>query len=167
MELGRETDEDAALVEALFDTCFAPGRKALSSYRLRDGVPPAGDLCLVMRDEGRVAGAVRFWPVRVGGRWSAMLLGPIAVHPVHQGEGLGAALLRGGLERARATGVARMLLVGDLPYYGRFGFARLDGVTMPPPTNPDRVLGCWDWAGVAGTVDRALPGGSDHPIFDE
>ena len=116
-----------------------------------------------MRDEDRIAGAVRFWPVRVGERWQAMLLGPIAVHPIHQGEGLGAALMRAGLLAARDAGVERILLVGDLAYYGRFGFARLDGVEMPPPTNPDRVLGCWDWAGVAGRVGRALPEGAGCP----
>ena len=158
MQLARERAQDAGAVEALFDTCFAPGRTSLSSYRLRDGVPPAADLCLVMCNEDRVAGAVRFWPVRVADRWPAMLLGPVAVHPVHQGEGLGAALIRGGVDRARAAGVARIVLVGDLPYYARFGFARLDDVAMPPPTNPDRVLGCGDWDGVAGAVGRALPG---------
>jgi predicted N-acetyltransferase YhbS len=52
-----------------------------------------------------------------------------------------------------------MLLVGDAPYYGRFGFARLDRVTMPPPTNPERVLGLalqpGAWDHVTGEVTRA------------
>ncbi|WP_308916315.1 N-acetyltransferase [Jannaschia sp. LMIT008] len=155
MELLRERPDDLWEVEALYDLCFAPGRTALSSYRLRDGVPPARDLCLCAREDGALAGAIRFWPVRVGGRWDAMLLGPIAVHPTRQGEGVGAVLIQSGLDRARAAGIARVLLVGDAPYYGRFGFARLPDVTMPPPTDPHRVLGCWDWEGVAGTVERA------------
>lgn len=154
MELYPETPADQPEVEALLDTCFAPGRTALSSYRLRDGVPPARDLCLVARGSaGEVAGAIRFWPVRVGAQ-KAMLLGPIAVHPTRQGEGLGAFLLQSGLDGADRAGVARVLLVGDAPYYGRFGFRRLSGVVMPPPTNPDRVLGVWDWAGVTGEVTR-------------
>lgn len=156
MELMRETDGDRWEVEALLDTCFAPGRTALSSYRLRDDVPPARDLCLIARGSaGEVAGAVRFWPVRVSGRWDAMLLGPIAVHPTRQGEGLGAFLIQSGLDRAAVAGVERVLLVGDAPYYSRFGFQRLDGVIMPPPTNPDRVLGVWDWSGVTGEVEKA------------
>ncbi len=156
MEIARETPGDGMEVEALLDTCFAPGRTALSSYRLRIGVPPAADLCLVARGRaGEVAGAIRFWPVRVGAH-PAMLLGPVAVHPVRQGEGLGAYLIQAGLDGAKAAGTARVLLVGDAPYYGRFGFRRLDGVTMPPPTNPDRVLGLWDWSGVAGSVERAI-----------
>jgi predicted N-acetyltransferase YhbS len=154
VQLRQETAEDWWEVEALFDLCFAPGREALSSYRLRDGVPPVARLCLVARDAfGIVAGAIRFWPVRVGGA-AALLLGPVAVHPTHQGEGLGGFLIEEGI--SRADGWERVLLVGDAPYYGRFGFRRLDSVVMPPPTNPDRVLGralvpgAWD--GVAGTV---------------
>ncbi|MGB3553570.1 MAG: N-acetyltransferase, partial [Jannaschia sp.] len=118
---------------------------------------------------GEVAGAIRFWPVSLvagdGAARPAMLLGPIAVHPTRQGEGLGAFLIQSGLDRADAAGVERILLVGDAPYYARFGFRRLDGVTMPPPTNPDRVLGTWDWDGVAGHVRRALPDRVPAPIF--
>jgi predicted N-acetyltransferase YhbS len=148
----REDPEDRWEVEALFDLCFAPGREALSSYRLRDGVPPVRDLCIVARDDlGILAGAIRFWPVRVG-RHEALLLGPVAVHPTRQGEGLGAALIREGLARAEAARWPRTMLVGDAPYYGRFGFRRLEGVEMPPPTNPDRVLGIGAWEGVTGRV---------------
>jgi len=139
-------------VEALYDLCFAPGREALSSYRLRDGVAPMAALCMVARDsDGTLAGAIRYWPVRVGGD-KALLLGPVAVHPTRQGEGLGAALMEDSLPRGSDLGWPRVLLVGDAPYYGRFGFTRLAGVEMPPPTNPDRVLGIGDWAGVAGKV---------------
>lgn len=138
-----ETEADWWEVEALFDLCFAPGREALSSYRLRDGVPPVTELSRLARDEaGILAGAIRFWPVRIGEtRAPALLLGPVAVHPTHQGEGLGGALIRDSLAAARDAGWDRVMLVGDAPYYGRFGFLPLSGVTMPPPTNPDRVLG--------------------------
>ncbi|MBC7179282.1 MAG: N-acetyltransferase [Roseovarius sp.] len=145
-------------VEALYDLCFAPGREALSSYRLRDDVPPVRDLCLVVRDGmGILAGAIRFWPVQVGAA-RALLLGPVAVHPTHQGEGLGGLLIRDSLERAAALGWERVILVGDAPYYSRFGFSKLGAVEMPPPTNPERVLGLelrpGAWEGVAGKVTR-------------
>lgn len=157
--ISQETEADWWEVEALFDLCFGPGRTALSSYRLRDGVAPIATLCLVARDEsGILGGAVRCWPVCVGDL-GAVLLGPIAVHPTRQGEGLGALLLLQTLELARAIGKDRVMLVGDAPYYGRFGFVRLDHVTMPPPTNPDRVLGIslksGAWEGVAGAVTPA------------
>ncbi|SDI68161.1 GNAT family N-acetyltransferase [Lutimaribacter saemankumensis] len=158
-ELAQERDSDWWEVEALYDLCFAPGREALSSYRLRDGVPPVSELSLVARDaDGILAGAIRFWPVLVGGR-KALLLGPVAVHPTRQGEGLGGLLIRDSLARAVALRWERVMLVGDAPYYARFGFFRLDGVEMPPPTNPERVLGralvpgAWD--GVKGKVSRA------------
>ncbi|WP_282025630.1 GNAT family N-acetyltransferase [Limimaricola cinnabarinus] len=158
-EIAREQPGDHHEVEALYDLCFAPGREALSSYRLRDGVPPEADLCLVARGRGgETAGAIRTWPVRIGDA-AALLLGPIAVHPTRQGEGLGGLMIFEVLERARALGHPRMMLVGDAPYYGRFGFARLDGVIMPPPTNPERVLGIalreGAWDGIGGEVTRA------------
>ena len=85
--LTQETPDDFWEVEALFDLCFAPGREALSSYRLRDCVSAVERLSLVARDgDGVLAGAVRFWPVSVGDA-DALLLGPIAVHPTRQGEG--------------------------------------------------------------------------------
>jgi len=155
IELHPETGEDWWEVEALFDLCFAPGREALSSYRLREGVAPVAGLCLVAREAGVLAGAIRYWPVRVGAA-PALLLGPVAVHPTHQGEGLGGYLILESLERARGLGWQRALLVGDAPYYGRFGFRRLQDVEMPPPTNPARVLGLalteGAWDGVAGRV---------------
>jgi len=155
----QETPDDWWEVEALYDLCFAPGREALSSYRLRDGVAPVASLSMVARDpDNIIGGAIRFWPVRIGAA-HALLLGPVAVHPTRQGEGLGALLIEASLEAAALDRWDRAMLVGDAPYYGRFGFARLDGVVMPPPTNPDRVLGhalrpgAWD--GVAGEVVRA------------
>ncbi|WP_172331218.1 GNAT family N-acetyltransferase [Mangrovicoccus sp. HB161399] len=155
-----ETSQDSYEVEWLYDTCFAPGREALSSYRLREGVPRVAELCLVARDENDiVAGAIRYWPVLVGGT-RALLLGPVAVHPTRQGEGLGALLMNESLHRARELGWHRVMLVGDEPYYRRFGFSKLEGVEMPPPTNPDRVLGIalqdGAWLGVAGEVTRFL-----------
>ncbi len=139
--LSQETKDDWWEVEALYDLCFAPGREALSSYRLRDGIPPVPELCLLARDtDNTVGGAIRFWPVRVGDH-QALLLGPVAVHPTHQGEGLGRVLISESLPLAQKLGWARVLLVGDAPYYGKFGFEKLEGVVMPPPTNPDRVLG--------------------------
>ena len=162
LDLTEETADDIWEVEALYDLCFAPGREALSSYRLRDGVDPVAPLCLVLRDDtSTLAAAIRYWPVRVGGN-EALLLGPVAVHPTRQGEGLGGLLIRESLRRATRLGFRRVMLVGDAPYYSRFGFQRLPDVRMPPPTNPDRVLGQdlvpGGWAGVRGQVRKAVPG---------
>ncbi len=158
----RENPEDLYEVEYLYDLCFAPGRTALSSYRLRDGVEPVAALSLVARDEyDQIAGAIRYWPIRIGeAGHAALLLGPVAVHPTRQGEGLGALLIQESLERAAEAGWTRVVLVGDEPYYRRFGFTRALGRALdyPPPTNPDRLLaraledGAFD--GVTGMVRR-------------
>jgi predicted N-acetyltransferase YhbS len=162
-DLREETPDDWWEVEALYDLCFAPGREALSSYRLRDEVPKVAALCLVARDEsGVIGGAIRYWPVRIAGH-RALLLGPVAVHPTHQGEGVGALLIAQSLNKAQDIGWDRVMLVGDPPYYSRFGFSHLPGVVMPPPTNPDRVLGLelsdGAWEGITGAVERDLPAG--------
>ncbi|MCP3970296.1 MAG: N-acetyltransferase [Rhodobacteraceae bacterium] len=156
--LATEQPDDWWEVEALYDLCFAPGREALSSYRLRDGIDPVAGLSLVARDPDAIlAAAIRFWPVLAGGA-RALLLGPIAVHPTRQGEGLGGLMMTDSLSRARNLGWQRVLLVGDAPYYGRFGFSRLDRVEMPPPTNPERILGLElapdTWDGIIGKVTR-------------
>lgn len=152
--LEREAPADAEEVEALYDLVFGPGRRALSSYRLRQGVPPVASLCTVCREPGgQVVGAIRFWPIRIGDAGApALLVGPVGVHPVRQGEGIGAALIVRGLAEARRTTVAaagnetgfwqRAVLIGDEPYYRRFGFRRDLGraLAFPPPTDPARVL---------------------------
>ncbi len=157
---------DGDEVEVLYDLAFGPGRTGLSSYRLRAGVAPVADLARVARDaDGILSGAIRVWPVAIAGV-PALLLGPIAVHPTRQGEGLGGLLIAACIEAAAAAGWQRAMLVGDAPYYGRFGFKRLDGVEMPPPTNPDRVLGLalcpGGWTGITGPVNRAVPDQSER-----
>ena len=157
LTIAQEAADDWWEVEALYDLCFAPGRSALSSYRLRDEADAIPALCLVARDNGILAGAVRHWPVRVGGAPVA-LLGPIAVHPTRQGEGLAGQLIHSAMQVAARDGWDRVMLVGDASYYGRYGFSVLADVVMPPPTNPNRVLGLalqrGAWDDVEGEVTR-------------
>lgn len=140
-----ETPRDSAEVEFLFDLAFSPGRAALSSYRLRGGLAPERALSLTARDDyDALAGAIRYWRVRVGAAGHpALLLGPVAVHPTRQGEGLGALLIGDSLAAAAEDGWTRVILVGDAPYYRSFGFSReaARALDYPPPTNPERLLG--------------------------
>ena len=138
-----ETPEDGEEVELLLDTAFGAERTALSSYRLRQGVAPVAALCLLARDDyDSLAGSIRYWPVRIGDGLPALLLGPVAVHPTRQGEGLGAWLIAETLERAAHLGWTRVVLVGDEPYYRRFGFRRdlALGLSFPGPVNAARLL---------------------------
>lgn len=157
-----EIPDDLDEVEYLYDLAFAPGRIALSSYRLRDGVEQIAELSLVARDKYDIlAGAIRFWPVLIGkSGHAALLLGPVAVHPIRQGEGLGSLLISESLARAKELGWTRIILIGDEPYYRRHGFQRdtAENLHFPPPTNPARLLakGLTSTAfdGVSGMIRR-------------
>lgn len=135
-------DHDA--IEHLLDLAFGLDRRTKSSYRLREGNHAAPGLSLVARDrQGGLAGTISFWPLAIGDEGKpALLLGPLAVDPQHQGQGIGLALMREGLARAEAEGHGLVILVGDEPYYSKVGFRKLpEGLLiMPGPVNPERFL---------------------------
>jgi len=133
-----ERAEDAAAVEALVAQAFGPGRYAKTAERLRESSEPIAGLCFVVREAGLVTGTVRLWPVEAAGVRLAFL-GPIAVHTSRRSDGLGAALVARACAAARSQGWPGVLLVGDAPYFGRFGFERVR-VALPGPVNPARVL---------------------------
>jgi predicted N-acetyltransferase YhbS len=134
-----EQPTDFAAREALLDVAYGPVRFAKPSQRLRERREPA--LSFVALEERRVIGTVRLWPVSAGGR-PALLLGPLAVHPDCRRRGIGAALMRRAIRAAREAGHAAVLLIGDEPYYGRFGFmaAKAGALAMPGSCEPERLL---------------------------
>lgn len=159
MYIDKETQHDGDDVEFLFDLCFAPGRQGLSSYQLRDGIPPVSTLCRVIRDDaGVLIGAIRYWPVCCAGA-PALLLGPVAVHPIAQGMGLAHQLIKTTLQDAKADW-KRVILIGDEEYYARFGFSRkfTQELHFPEPTNPERFLGLelesGAFEGLHGEIER-------------
>ncbi|MEL6662584.1 MAG: N-acetyltransferase [Pseudomonadota bacterium] len=90
-----------------------------------DALRASGDLTLslVAEQDGEIVGQVTFSPVTIdtaAGDWFG--LGPVAVAPARQGEGIGGALIREGLSRIRQMGAAGCVLTGDPAYYARFGF---------------------------------------------
>ncbi|MGQ0742053.1 MAG: GNAT family N-acetyltransferase [Alphaproteobacteria bacterium] len=141
-QIRNERAGDAEAVEKVITLGFGAGRFAKTAYRLREGVNPEKELCFVAEDGGKLVGAVRFWPIKVGGQ-NSLLLGPLAVQPKLRGKGIGIALMQKGIEAARKRGHATILLVGDEPYYGRVGFAKIKPgqVRFPGPVDPDRILG--------------------------
>jgi predicted N-acetyltransferase YhbS len=142
IRISEESPFDVAAREALLDRAFGPGRDARTSARLRDGRLPARGLALVARDGGALVGALRCWLVEAGGR-PALLLGPLAVEESHRSLGIGARLMREALWRAAMRGHKAVLLVGDAPYYSRFGFsaALTAGLDLPGPVERARFLG--------------------------
>ena len=138
-----ELAEDAQAIDRLHARAFGPGRYARTPYRLREGVGHFANLSFTALVGTFLVGSVRIGPVRVGTK-DALMLGPLTVDPSFENRGIGSALMRRGLDAARDGGHALVLLVGDAPYYARFGFQRVPpGVlTLPGPVDPARVLWC-------------------------
>ncbi|MBL8906171.1 MAG: N-acetyltransferase [Rhizobiales bacterium] len=128
--------------EALLDRAFGPKRRRKTSERLREGRLHADSLAFaVVNRSGRLIGTVRLWDIEAGSAGKALLLGPIAIDARHRGRGLGSAMMRHAIAAAKASGARAILLVGDQSFYSRFGFARLEGLALPGPVDPDRFLG--------------------------
>jgi predicted N-acetyltransferase YhbS len=138
----KEVHRDVEARDALLDRCLGVGRFQKASERLREGRSPARDLAFVASDRGRVVGTVRLWNVSAGPSRPALLLGPLAVHADHRGRGIGGALMEHALATAKQLGHRAVLLVGDAPYYERFGFsAEATGdLWLPGRYDPERFL---------------------------
>lgn len=139
LTLSHEATQNAALIEGLLDRAFGPGRFAKSSERVREFADFAPELSFCAWDDGRLAGVVRLWRVRVG-ETSVVFLGPLAVEPGLQSAGVGARLVETACAAAEAAGEAAVLLVGDPPYFERFGFVTAPEARMPAPVDQRRVL---------------------------
>ncbi|QDH72729.1 GNAT family N-acetyltransferase [Brevundimonas sp. M20] len=148
VRIDAETPADAASVEALVMAAFGPGRYAKTAERIREQAGVAAGF--VARENGRVVGAVRLWSITVGER-PALFLGPITVSADSRKGGLGGDLVQACIDHAGTTGI---LLVGDEPYFSRFGFRHAPEARLQGPVDQRRVL----WLGAdepAGTVRAA------------
>lgn len=135
-------DSDIPAISALHARVFGPGRFVRTAYRVREGLPLRSRFCLVCERPGELIAALRFAPITIGGKGGALMLGPLAVTPERAGQGYGRRLIAEGLAAAKAAGIRLVILVGDEPYYGRFGFkvAPPGRIAMPGPVNPARLL---------------------------
>jgi predicted N-acetyltransferase YhbS len=142
-EIRHENDGDTPILTRFAAEAFGPGRFARSAYRVREGIPPVAGLSLCGLLDGHLVGGIRFTAIRIGDKAGGVLLGPLIVDPAATGKGFGKALVEEGLARARAEGFSLVLLVGDMPYYGRFGFKPVPPgqITLPGPVDPARLLG--------------------------
>jgi predicted N-acetyltransferase YhbS len=137
-----ERASDVVAREALLDASFGANRQMRTCQRLREGQAPAEGLALSALSQGRLVGTVRLWQVSAGGV-PALVLGPLAVDPSCRKLGIGRALVRRALAAAKARGHGAVLLLGDVPYYYRFGFSALKTgeLRLPGPFERSRLLG--------------------------
>ncbi|MGV1013514.1 MAG: GNAT family N-acetyltransferase [Methyloceanibacter sp.] len=142
LEIRLETEDDTPILSRLASQAFGPGRFTRSAYRVREGVAPVASLCLAGWLDGRLIGGIRFTATRIGNEANACLLGPVVVAPTMKGNGYGKVLVEEGVARARQEGFGLVLLIGDMPYYGRFGFhpVKPGQITLPGPVDPGRLL---------------------------
>ncbi len=139
-----ETASDVAAREALLDKAFGKARLRKTSERLREGRLPAEGLAFTALDaKGRVIGTLRLWNIIAGSAGPSLLLGPLAVDCRQQKKGIGRKLMEHALNSARVLGHESVLLVGDAPYYARFGFdgSHTRSLHLPGPVERDRFLG--------------------------
>ncbi len=136
-----QTPADQPAIDRLNARAFGPGRYARSAYRLREGVPPEPSLSFAACVGPLLVGANILTRIRCGDA-PALLLGPLTVEPAFRKGGIGEALIHRSLAAAREAGHALVLLVGDRPYYERFGFQRVpDGrLAFCGPVDPERLL---------------------------
>ncbi|HEX9209207.1 MAG TPA: N-acetyltransferase [Bradyrhizobium sp.] len=160
-----ERAADVAAREALLDASFGENRHGRTCQRLRDGRAPAAGLALSVVREGTLVGTVRLWHVSAGGR-PALVLGPLAVDPACRELGIGATLMQQALAAARARGHVAVILLGDAPYYARFGFsaAKTGELSLPGPFERDRLLALEFTAGALdGVSGMIVPAGALLP----
>ena len=142
MNIRHERPADVKTREALLDEAFGETRYRKSSQRLRDGRLPAEGLSFVAADGKRVIGTARLWHAACASGEPALLLGPVAVESSCRNRGIGAALVRRAVAEARRLGHHAVILVGDAPYYGRFGFSaeKTGRLRLPGPFERHRLL---------------------------
>jgi predicted N-acetyltransferase YhbS len=154
-----ETAEDGPAIERLHERTFGPGRFVRTSYRIREQIEHRPELSFTARIGSLLVGSVRQTPIRIDAT-EALLLGPLTIEPPFRGHGIGAALIERALQTARECGHRLVLLVGDMPYYGRHGFKPIPQgqVAMPGPVDPARLLAAELAEGaLAGVKGRVRP----------
>lgn len=134
-----EAPAHGAAIEGLLNRAFGPGRFAKVSERVREFADFAPELSFCAIEDGKVVGVVRMWRVKVGDQ-PVVFLGPLAVEASERRHGLGAQLVERACQASQAAGEPAVVLVGDLPYFQRVGFAVAPDVALPGPVDTRRVL---------------------------
>jgi predicted N-acetyltransferase YhbS len=136
------TEFDLPAIFALNERVFGPGRFTRTAYRIRERLPLISRFCLKAMHGQQLIAAIRFTEITIDGRPGAMMLGPLAVATDYTGLGYGRRLISDGMANAKLAGLNLCVLVGNEPYYRRFGFVVLPAgqIVLPGPADPARML---------------------------
>ncbi|AHE57299.1 GNAT family N-acetyltransferase [Sphingomonas sanxanigenens] len=140
------SDADPSAVEALLDDAFGADRRGRTAYRMREGTQAIDALCFGAFDGGRLVGTIQCWPVSLLtplGAQPMVMVGPVAVEPDRQRDGIGRALVAASLAASDARGGDVLMMIGDPEYYGRFFGFSADGTALwevPGPVERHRLL---------------------------
>ncbi|MEG3146260.1 N-acetyltransferase [Sphingomonas sp. RT2P30] len=157
---------DPPAIEQLLDRAFGADRHGRTAYRIRAGMRPVDGLSFAALEDGALVGTIQCWPVRFAGAdgrdVALAMVGPVAVDPARQRDGIGRMLMERALAAAESSGAARaLMLIGDPEYYGRFfGFTaeRTAGWQVPGPVERHRLLARGDDVPAGdGTIGPRLP----------
>ena len=140
-KIRHETPFDVARREALLDEALGDGRFTKTAERLREGRLPERGLSLAACADGRLVGTVRLWNISAGPGARRCCWGRSRWRRFPRC-GVGGALMRHALGEAQRRGHQAVLLVGDAPYYGRFGFTaeQTGALWLPGPYARERLL---------------------------
>jgi len=119
IEIREEQPDDIAAIREVNQRAFAQSQEANIVDALRAN--GAAMLSLVAIIDGHIAGHIMYSPIAVGGVIGAAL-GPMAVLPEHQRQGIGGRLVEAGTKRLSTTGVPVIVVLGHPAFYPRFGF---------------------------------------------
>ena len=136
-----EQPEDNEQINQLTSDAFGPGMYTRTAFRLREGKAHLPNLSFVARQEQRLLGSVRLTEIHIGDQ-PVLLLGPLVVPPEFKGSGVGSCLMKKAIDESQAKGYSAIVLVGDFPYYQKFGFEQVpcNAITLPGPVDPARLL---------------------------
>lgn len=137
---------DPALVEEVLDRAFGADRHSRTAYTIREGTDWLPALSFAAFDaDGVLTGTIQAWPVALTGSAGRthplIMVGPVAILPERQNQGFGRALMAAQYAALDPAAPLPQVLIGDPPYYGRFGFAEAPrGWRCPGPWEPERLL---------------------------
>jgi putative acetyltransferase len=120
IDIRDESPQDWKAVYQVISSAFLNSAEAELVQELRE----AGDsvISLVAEEDGQIVGHVLL--SKMDAPFPALALAPVSVIPTRQRCGIGSALIKRAVNRARSEGWTAIFVLGDPSYYERFGFDR-------------------------------------------